>query len=418
MGFESQYVTRFEERQRLLFELHAEGTAHDLRPLEAAIYDLCCAYADSTNSDRRSRVLQEVATRGRVDFHPAVTRLRDRLDDPSNYRSSDDDGWSALGAAMEGDLIELIEARNRLAVDQGFASYGHLAMWHEGLDIAAVRRFIADRRDDALPAARRTIDQEGMTLKSWFDDLERLGGPGPDDVADSAEAMTHHLGLSDLAHRLSWIVKDQPIYGIAFGVSVPGDVRILLGRSGSLTAQATAFHELGHALHHAANRGTGIFRTWDVTSDESMAVVVERLATRSLHNDERRRIATVETLEAARQATSFLFEAAVDAEPARAREFFVQWYGPLAPFENPAMWARDSFRSIDPFHIHAYVIGNVVADATLAFLSDRYPGEPTAWGPWLVEHYFAEGRGRSLSDRLDDLEEHRPSVLNPLFLER
>ncbi|MEN8233607.1 MAG: hypothetical protein ABFR89_01625 [Actinomycetota bacterium] len=416
MGFESEYVERFEERQRLLFEMYAEGAAHDLNPLETAIYDLCCAHTGSADSDRRSRVFQAVAMRGRVDFHPVVSDLRNRLGDPSNYRSSTDAGWGILGEAMEDDVVELIETQNRLARDQGFASYGELALWHDDLDLAAVARLATELRDEVLLPARRIVDREGITLESWFDDYKRIGGPWPGDVADGAVSMAHRLGLGSLADRLTWVVKDQPIYGIAFGVSVPSDVRILLGRSGSLSASVTAFHELGHALHHAANAGTGIFRTWEVTTDESMAVVVERLATQFLTADEQERIETVETLETARYATSFLFEIDVNAEPTRAREVFSRRYGPLAPFDDAAMWARDTFRSIDPFHIHGYLIAGVIADATLTFLTDRFPGQPAAWGPWLVERYFAAGRGKTLSERLDSLEEHRPAVLDPLFL--
>jgi hypothetical protein len=246
--------------------------------------------------------------------------------------------------------------------------------------------------------------------------MELLGGPGPSDVPKAAESVARRLGLNEIADRITWVVRDQPIYGVAFALSIPNDVRILLNRSGSLTALITAYHELGHALGHAANRSNGIFRTWETTTDETLAVVMEPIAGRmTLNHDERERIAIIEELETARLATSLLFEIDVNQRPDRARDLFGHWYGSLAPFDEPAMWARDSFRSDDPFHIHGYLIGNVVADATLAFFTDRFPDDPTAWGDWLVEHYYAPGRAVTLSERLEALEEHRPNGLNAIF---
>ena len=417
MGFEPEYVARFQERQKLLFGNYAQGDDVDLRPVETALHDLCMANREDGSRDRRSSVLASVATRGRVDWHPVVSNLRNRLDDPAGYGVPDDASRTAVGAAMDDDLLELIEIRNRLAVEQDFESYADLAMWSEGLDLTGVRRFAAAARDAALPGARRTVVRERMTLETWFDDLERIGGPGPDDVPAAASALAHLLGLDEVADRISWVVRDQPIYGVAFALSVPSDVRILVGRSGSLTALLTAYHELGHALGHASNRATGIFRTWETTTDESTAVVMEAVASRlALNDDERSRMAIVDQSERARLATSLLFELDVNDRSERARELFTEWYQPLAPVDDPAMWARDTFRSVDPFYLQGYLIGSVMADASIAFLSERFPDDPEAWGAWLVEKYYAPGRGSSLSSRLDALEDHRPKELDGVFL--
>ncbi len=416
MGFESEYVTRFQERQTLLFMSYARNADVDLRPVEASMYDLCAAHQEYGSGDRKSGVLGSVATRGRVDWHPAVSDLRNRLDDPAGYGVSDHASRADVGAAMEGDLLELIEIRNRLAVEQGFKAYADLAMWSEGLDPDGVRRFVAAARDAALPGARRTVARERMTLETWFDDLERIGGPGPDDVPAAASALAHLLDLDEVADRISWVVRDQPIYGVAFALSIPGDVRILVGRSGSLTALMTAYHELGHALGHASNRATGIFRTWETTTDESTAVVMEAVASQlALNDDEQSRMAIVDQSERARLATSLLFEFDVNDRSERARELFTEWYEPLVPVDDPAVWARDTFRSVDPFYLQGYLIGNVMADATVAFLSERFPDDPGTWGAWLAENYYAPGRGSSLDDRLDALEDHRPKELDGVF---
>ena len=177
-----------------------------------------------------------------------------------------------------------------------------------------------------------------------------------------------------------------------------------------------AYHELGHALGDASNRATGVFRTWETTTDESMAVVMEAIAGRLLlTDDEREHVAVIEQCETARLATSLLFEFAVNERPGEARRLFTERFEPLVPIDDPAVWARDTFRSIDPFHLQGYLIGNVVAGATGAFLSNRFPDDPKAWGAWLVENYYAPGRGATLSDRLDALGDHRPKELDGVF---
>lgn len=418
MGFEDEYMVRFQERQTLLFMEYARGDDVDLRPVEAAMYDLCSPYDKDDSGSRRRRVLASVATRGRVDWHPIVSDLRSRLDDPSGYEVPDGASRGDIGAAMEDDLLELIETRNRLAVDEGFASYADLAMWSEGLDLEGVKGFVSIARAAALPGANRTVVRERVTLDSWGDDLERFGGPGPDDIPAAASTLAGLLGLDEAVDRISWVVRDQPIYGVAFALSIPDDIRILIGRSGSLTALITACHELGHALGHASNRATGVFRTWETTTDESMAVVMEAVASRLvLDHEGRSRMALIEEFYTALLGTSLLFEFDVNERPGEGRELFTAWYEPLIPVDEPAIWARDTFRSIDPFYVQGYLIGNVIAAATVAFLVDRFPDDPRAWGAWLVENYYAPGRGATLSDRLDALEDHRPRELDGVFRE-
>lgn len=63
---------------------------------------------------------------------------------------------------------------------------------------------------------------------------------------------------------------------------------------------------------------------------------------------------------------------------------------------------------MDPFRVHAYAIGIQVADSVIAFLRDRFGDDHVSWGRWLVEHFFAEGRARSITDKLGDLEGAQP----------
>lgn len=417
MGFELEYVTRFAERQELLFRNYAGAAGSDLRPIETELYRLCRSHDIGSGGDRRSRVLRSVATRGRVDYHPSVSDLRNRIDEGTTYRPPPETGRAGLGAAMEHDVLELVALRDAVAREEGFGSYAELAMSSEGLDIDAVREFSVKTRDETIEACRGIVQLEQLSLEFWFDGLERIGGADVPDLLNAVTELTTRLGLGGIAERISWIVRSQPIYGAAFAISVPDDVRVLLGRTESLVAVATAYHELGHALAHAANMSDGIFKTWEVTTDETIAVVIERVAAAvALTDDNRRKLELIELLEAARLATSLSFEFEVADNPHDVRELFGRWYTPLVPVSDPAIWALDTFRSIDPFHIQGYLIGNVVAEATITYLTDRYPNNPEAWGQWLVTNYLAAGRSVSLSERLNSLEEYRPTSLDPLLV--
>ncbi len=119
-------------------------------------------------------------------------------------------------------------------------------------------------------------------------------------------------------------------------------------------------------------------------------------------------------LEAARLATSFLFEADVDADPSCARERYLFWYREFVEVEDPALWALDTFRTADPFHVHTFLVGREVAAATIAFLSDRYGRRHTHWGEWLRGHFYRSGRSRTLWEKLEDLGRHCPERIRAL----
>lgn len=394
---EAAFVAAWEARQRFLWESYAEGAAGDPGDVDAALYDVCTGPAEPLAPPRAAvGVLDRAMARGRVDFHPEVSALRGRLDDPGSYPAS-----PSLGESMEPDVRALIGLRNRLARRAGFGSYGELAMWSERLDLGAVVRLVASVHRQVLPAAAERVRRQGMTIPGWWDGVRRTAGRCAEPPDSLARVLLARLGLSGVAAHLTWVVRDQPIYGFSAAVSVPSDVRILLGAGSSWHAVGVAFHELGHAVAHASNRGVGIDATWDTLHDEAMAAVMESLGAEiMLDRDARRRMRTVEVLETARLSTSFLFEVDVNRHPERARSLYASHFERLAPIGDPAGWAVDSFRSIDPFHVHAYVVGGLVGEAVLRHLRDHLAQGRSRWGRWLAENLYADGRARHLVDKL------------------
>ncbi len=60
----------------------------------------------------------------------------------------------------------------------------------------------------------------------------------------------------------------------------------------------------------------------------------------------------------------------------------------------------DSFRSIDPVYIHNYVIGATLAQKLIDYLSQLYSNDYEAWGKWLYNNVYFDGRKRKLSDKI------------------
>lgn len=396
-GWEEAFVAAVERRQAALWARYAGGSTVDLGGVESELHALCREgrRLGRDGPGPRLGLVARVAARGLVDFDPAVSRLRNRLDDPAGYP-----GGMAAGEAMEPEVLALIILRNRLARTIGFPSYEDLAMWSEGLDPPAVEAFAASLAAEAVPPARELARREGISWSTWWEAMARIAGPAQEEAVSLARRLPHLIGLADLASSLTWVVRDQPIYGVASAVSVPSDVRILLGRSQSLHGVMVAIHELGHGLAHAGNRGQGLARTWDVTHDEVVASIMERIGAEVLLGPEdRRRLASVNLLETARLATSLLFEAELNRRPDEARELYRRHHAWLGPVAHPAAWAADSFRSVDPFHVHAYLVGAGVAEATVRHLAGHLGDDPSAWGPWLREGFYESGRARHVLDK-------------------
>jgi hypothetical protein len=394
---ECAFVDAFFLRERLVWEDHVDQAGHDLAGVDDAMFQASKSLAVS-----ESDLLRRVGVRGAIDYEPQVADLRNRVESREAY-SDIALSRSGLAAAMEPDVVELMARRSELAHEAGFDSFGRLALWGERLDFDAAVRFVSDVRDAVIDEASEIASEEGLTVETWFEGLDRISGPADADMVESSNQLVAALGLQELASRLTWVIKDQPIFGVAGPIAVPDDVRLLLRPRGSQAGVVTAFHELGHGLAHAANRGTGIETTWDVVTDESMASIVEYAGVRLLLDLEaRERQTRVELLETARMATSFLFEVAIDSSPSDVRRQYRDHYEPLVPVGDTALWAVDSFRSTDPFHIHSYLIGAEVADATLDHLTRTQASDPKRWGPWLSENLFIDGRRRTIISKLTD----------------
>jgi hypothetical protein len=294
---------------------------------------------------------------------------------------------------MEPDVATLIRLRNSLARDLGAASYGHLAMDAEGLDLDAVVEALAEARRTGLDETAALAAEGRLTIDTWFDRLDAFAGRATIDAVTAGRSLAARLGCADLLAHVRIQVGTGPLAGWAAAVSIPEDVRLIVRPARTLRDLATVFHEVGHALAYAGTQATGIRAIPSDTQDEAMGTLLEEVGMRLLlPAGDRARIDRIATSETTRLATSALFEVAIQDDPSDARQQYVDWYGPLVGVADPVVWALDTFRSIDPFRVHAYVLGRSFARSLLDRLAEQVGEDPKAWGTWLRERLWAPGR--------------------------
>lgn len=185
----------------------------------------------------------------------------------------------------------------------------------------------------------------------------------------------------------------------------PNEINIAIEPIESLNNLRTLFHELGHAILYSLNDEEGLFRILPASLDESMAVVFEYMApVLLLYGDDKKQIYELMDLEYTRCAISAVFEFELWEEPNKAEELYEKHYGKLGlRVEDPSIWAYDSFRSIDPVYIHNYVLGAVLAEKLIEYLSKNYLDDYKAWGQWLYKNIYVDGRRSKLEDKVGEI---------------
>ena len=407
--FADTYARLWQELRRREWAAYAEDQLLDRTAIEQAIFEAAArsepvaTAGRSADADPDATLVEHVRRRALVDYDPEVARLRDRLDDWGTYGPLPVDPTTAwrrsLAAAMEPDLVALLRLRNALAREQGAASYGHLAMTAEGLDLDEVAAAMRSLRATGLGDAHALAADAGLTIEMWFDGLDRIAEPTNLDAVAVAADLATRLGCDDLFGRIRWTVRDGPLAGWAAAVAIPDDIRVLVRPARSLRDVATVYHELGHALAYAGTRALGIRAIPSDTQDELMGVVLELVGVQlMLPADAQERLRRIQAAESVRVATSALFEIAIQDEPERARELFEAWYRPLVAVPDPAVWALDSFRWADPFRIHAYGLGARLGATLVARLDEGFGEDPAAWGGWLPDELWVPGRRAAFAE--------------------
>jgi len=388
---EDAYMSTFWVRQRRQWSLYTGKP--DVKMADTGFDIAQNILQHITLQDRRSSVLRLAARRDAVDLEPTVKALRDRLDADDTYGAGLDLHEKAV--RMMPDVFQLMRLREAAAVHLGAASFPALVLASEELDARWLSHFLDDFLEKNLPAARGLATSLGLNPVNWFRKLDSLAGPPP--TTDPVELWGRLVDLlhpGDLPAEPSFFIEDRGLAGYTGVLRVPDDIRILARPAKSLHQWLTLAHEMGHALRHLSCKQSGVLATWTTVDDETSAIIVEHLASTALLPDRLAGAARdIQLLEAVRCAISARFELDLWKDPNDAQRLYAKWYGQLVRESvDPALWALDSFRSIDPMSVFSYVIGYEAGNQT-ALLDVKEPQ--------LVRLLFAPGRSEPLLHKLE-----------------
>ncbi len=397
--FEERYLDLFFRWQRYQWENYASDGSWDLNEVDAQLFSLFDSTRDMPRpAGRRGEVLGHIIDRGLVDQHPEVARLRNRIDTMHPRSAAVDRGQ------LRTTVLRLMHLRDGLAQERGHPSYVDLVLGIQDFDRDEIRALVEGYLHGNLDEAVGLIARHELTWEDWFSGLREIGEV-PVNPEDLVDRLLRALGYEAEIQRPGVLMKEQPISGYVGVLSVPDDVRILVRPVRSLQGAMTLLHESGHALAHRFNRAEGIFKTWTSLHDEVMAVLVERIGIHVLMGARcRETAATLSLLEGVRVATSFLFELDLWAYPSEAEDLYMRHYGRLGlKIPDPGIWVADTFRSLDPVYIHSYLAGEMVAEKAVPHLVHQFGEDLPMWGSWLRENCFADGRRRSLREKVAPL---------------
>lgn len=191
--------------------------------------------------------------------------------------------FAPLSEKLAARTRELFTLRNEAARAEGFATYAHMQIAAQGLELEQVKGILEELAAKSDPAYRQIIaagaERHGLDQVQPWDVKFLLDGEGglPKQYFPKSGILgrleewgrLHGVDLAELGIKVYFM--DIPYNGLCMSIG-RRDIRILGNPSDGHNYYKTSFHELGHALHSAYNDpGSYILRREPSVFGEGMA---------------------------------------------------------------------------------------------------------------------------------------------------
>lgn len=407
--FEDKYMNLHYQLKQQQWNNYSTNKTYDLSLIDDQIYELVKHYYGKMDyNTREHQIINQLIDRQLVEKHPDVAKLRNKLDDFSNYSqglSKDDLIHYKINLAnrVKPDVLLLMNKRNELATNIGYGSYIDLVFKTEELDFKSVKNHLQLYINQNLTKAKHIIKKYKLSFLTWFSDLDRFDHLNntyhPEEQINN---LFQKLGFNHLKSTIDiHYTKNDNVNGYATEVS-PGQLKVIAPPIKSLYPLGILYHELGHACSMSLNNQKGICKILPASYDEVMAVVMEYLApTILLSKEEQEILDEIRTVEYTRCAISSLFEFELWSNIHNAETIYQKHYEQLElTIDNPELWSLDSFRSIDPVYIQNYVLGAIIAPKLINHLNHIYKQDYHQYGQWLNEYFYHDGTKQPFKEKL------------------
>ena len=352
----------------------------------------------------------------RTDVHEML-----RKDSDAPRRKAAWESFAELSRKIEADVKELKKLRNHHAEELGYKTYADHLLFQNLIDKAELRGLYDELSIMSEPILRSVLEEikEKLgieQLQPWDISyaIDRFVKP-PDEhfprdlIIPKTKELVKSFGL--VPKELPILIReaDIPFGGLCFGIKIPTDMRILSNPRDGHRFYSTLFHEYGHALHgsfirqkhYALKVELGCFA-------EGMARILEHFASdhdwlrentplseeeilRFINARKASRLLRIRNLIA---ASAFEFQAYENPDQdlnrlwsqLRAKYMFL-------PENETPQWAAQSIYTTHPIYFQNYVLADLIAAQTIAYLREKYGsllGNDEV-SKFLIENYYSPG---------------------------
>ncbi|MFQ6064052.1 MAG: M3 family metallopeptidase [Candidatus Bathyarchaeia archaeon] len=406
---------------------------------------------------KRLRALEQLFLRERIEALPEVFQSRNKIneehiafkpvvlgkemqrtdvyemlrkDSDTSRRKAAWESFAELSRKVEADVKKLMKLRNQHAEELGYKTYADHLLIQNLIDKAELLSLYDELSSLSEPILRSVLEeiQEKLDidqLQPWDISyaIDQFVKP-PDEhfprdlILPKVKELVRSFGL--IPEKLPILVReaDIPFGGLCFGIKIPTDMRILSNPRDGHRFYNTLFHEYGHALHgsfirqkHFSLKGEmGCFA-------EGMARILEHFASdydwlrenTSLSEDEilrfinARKASRLLSIRNLIAASVFEFQAYENPErdlnrlwsQLRAKYMFL-------PENETPQWAAQSIYTTHPIYFQNYVLADLIAAQTIAYLREKYGSllGNSEVSKFLIDNYYSPGASIDWPERI------------------